>query len=142
MKKLIVLSALILGLCTSFDGNAQVRVNVNIGTPVVHERWYSNDNDYYYLPEPGVYYNVRRRVYVYPEGGRWVYASHLPRRYGNYTYRTTRVVRIHERSPFERDHDYRGRYRHAGKNHYERHDNGRHNGWDKHRGNDHRGHRH
>jgi hypothetical protein len=138
MKKLIVLSTLILGLCSSFHADAQVQVNVNIGTPVVQERWYSSDNDYYYLPEPGVYYNVRRRVYIYPEGGRWVYGRHLPGRYGNYTYRTSRVIRIHERSPFNHNDQYRKRY-YRGNNH---HDNGRHNGWNKHHGKGHGGHHH
>lgn len=141
MKKLAILTTLILGLGTSFSGNAQVRVNVNIGTPVVHERWYSSDNDYYYLPEQGVYYNVRRRVYVYPEGGRWMYANRLPGRYGNYTYRTSHVVRIHERSPFNRNDVYRRRY-YRGENRHERHDNGRHNGWNKHHGNGHGGRHH
>lgn len=115
MKKVLVFTGLLFSLTTSFSSNAQVHVNVQFGTPVVQERWYASDNDYYYLPEQGVYYNVRRKVYVYPEGGKWLYANRLPSRYGNYSYRSSKYVRVRDRSPFDKDNDYRKRY-YRGKN--------------------------
>ena len=137
----MVLAGLAFSLCATFNSQAQVRVSVNIGTPVMQQSWYANDNDYYYMPEQGVYYNVRRRVYVYPDGGRWLFASQLPSRYGNYTYRNSRYVQVRDRSPFNRDNDYkqryqvnnnRGGYGNGNNPHYNgRHDNGNHYGRDR-----------
>ncbi len=126
MKKIILLAGLALNLFASFDSQAQVKVSVQFGTPVIHQPWYANDNDYYYLPEQGVYYNVRRRVYVYPEGNAWLFADRLPSRYGNYSYRSSQYVKLRDRRPFERDADYRSRYygRHRGYGRGGRWDNG------------------
>src|SRR5947208_621311 len=97
MKKIILLSGLALSLCTSFKSEAQVRVNIQLGAPVSQQRWYNNDDDYYYMPDQGVYYNVRRQCYAYPEGGSWVYANSLPSRYGGYTWGSGRYYRVRER---------------------------------------------
>jgi hypothetical protein len=110
MKKIVLLAGLAFSLCTSFKSEAQVRVNIQIGAPVVQQSWYNNDDDYYFMPDQGVYYNVRRRVYVFPQGGSWVYASHLPSRYGNVSYSNSRYYRVRERAPFNRDDYYRRRY--------------------------------
>ena len=148
MKKILFLAGLALSLGSSINSEAQVRVSLNIGRPVVQQPWYANDNDYYYLPEQGVYYNTRRRVYVYPENGAWLTASRLPARYGNYNYRRSRYVRVRDRSPFDRDNDYRTRYgRRYNDRHNDRdrdgrndHDRDRHNDHDRDRDNNHRGH--
>ncbi len=121
------------GLSTiALRSDAQIRVNVNIGAPVAQQSWYGSDDDYYYMPQQDVYYNVQRRVYVYPEGGRWVYAPALPQRYGGYTYANAQYHRVRTRAPFERNAYYRQHYSSAYNNSsYGRHDNGRHNGWNK-----------
>jgi hypothetical protein len=138
MKKILILAGLALSLGSSFSSEAQVRINVQIGAPVIQQSWYDVDDDYYYMPDQGVYYNVRRQVYVYPYGGNWVYANRLPSSYGNCSYNSVRYYRIHDRSPFARHGYYRnqypvgyggGGYRDNG---YRRHDNGNHNGWRKH----------
>ncbi len=142
MKKLLLLSALTLGLCAGAGSaaSAQVHINVSIGAPVVQQPWYGYDDDYYYMPEQDVYYNVSRRVYVYPEAGRWMYASRLPERYHGYSWNSGRYYRIRGRAPFDRDNYYRQQYaqgydrrdyRGEGGNPHMRgrHDNGRHNGW-------------
>src|SRR4051812_41872476 len=100
MKKILFLAGLALSLGSSINSDAQVRVSLNIGRPVTQQPWYANDNDYYYLPEQGVYYNTRRRVYVYNENGAWLTANRLPSRFGNYSYRTSKYVRVRDRSPF------------------------------------------
>jgi len=110
MKKIVLLAGVALSLCTSFKSEAQVRVNIQIGAPVAQQSWYANDDDYYYMPDQGVYYNVRRRVYVYPESGNWVYATRLPARYGHYTYSNSRYQRIRARAPFSRNEYYRNQY--------------------------------
>jgi hypothetical protein len=129
MKKIILLTGVLFSLFTSYNAEAQVNVNVNLGRPVVQESWYASDKNYYYLPEQGVYYNVQRRAYIFPENGQWLYANRLPSRYGNYTYRSSQYVRISEPSPFKRDDVYRQKY-YKGNNPKAqgRHDNGNHNG--------------
>lgn len=137
MKKIVLLAALTVGLCSSFRSQAQFRINVQLGLPVVQQTWYDDDEDYYYMPEQDCYYNVRRRVYVYPEAGNWVYGSCLPARYGGATWSNARYYRIRERAPFNRNDYYRSQYRVANnydggnRGGWERRDNGRHNGWDR-----------
>ena len=142
MKKLLIFSGLALSLCAGFGttASAQVRINVSLGAPVAQQPWYGYDDDYYYMPEQDVYYNVARRVYVYPEGGSWMYAGHLPDRYHGYSWNSGQYYRIHSRAPFDRNNYYRQQYaqgydrreyRGDGGNPHEwgRQDNGRHNGW-------------
>lgn len=124
MKKIALLAGLLISLCSAFRTEAQVRVNINIGAPVVHERWAAYDDDYYFMPGPGVYYNVRRKVYVYPEGGSWVYARTLPARYGGCTFANTRYYRIHDRAPFQRHAYYRGQYAYHDRGHGTHYNNG------------------
>ena len=92
----------------STSSQAQVRISLNLGLPVVQQSWYDNDDDYYFMPEVGVYYNVRRRMYVYPDNGRWMYANTLPGRYNGFSYGSSRYVRVRDRAPFNR-HDYYNR---------------------------------
>lgn len=136
MKKITLLAALAFSLFSSLRSEAQVSINVQFGAPVVQQSWYDADDDYYYMPDQDCYYNVRRQVYVYPEGGRWVYANYLPARYGGYTWNSSRYYRVRERAPFNRNDYYRRQYRvennyyggYRGTS-YGRHDNGNHNGW-------------
>ena len=81
MKKILLVAAVLFSM--SATNSAQAQVSVHVGRPVVKEQWYSRDNSYYYLPEQGVYYNVQRKVYVFPENGQWLYANRLPSRYGS-----------------------------------------------------------
>jgi hypothetical protein len=66
--------------------------------------------DYYYLPDIDVYYSVSRQQFVYPAGGRWVFAATLPERYHSYDiYRGYKVV-VNEPEPYRHCEVYRGRY--------------------------------
>ncbi|MBF4516023.1 hypothetical protein IRZ71_06705 [Flavobacterium sp. ANB] len=82
---------------------AQVSVNVNIGT---RPDWGPADYDqmeYYYLPDVEAYYDVRASQFIYFGGGRWVRASRLPRQYRNYDlYGGYKVVLTdyHGRTPY------------------------------------------
>ena len=63
---------------------AQVSVNLNIGTapswgPVGHI-----ETEYYYLPDVEAYYDIRATQFIYFGGGRWVRSRHLPYRYRDY----------------------------------------------------------
>lgn len=133
MKKLTILSILLLGVCFSIRTQAQVSLSVNLG---VQPDWGPsgyNHVDYYYIPDMDAYYDVNSRIYIYQDGGRWVRRSYVPARYRNVDlYRVHKVV-INERDPWRRHTTYRTQYRsYSGK--YDQqpirahHDNGNHNG--------------
>ncbi len=133
MKRIALLAGLMLSLCSAFSTEAQVRVRINFGSPVVAQPWFAQDQDYFFLPGPGVYYNVRRRVYVYPENGAWLFARRLPARYGACSYENTRYYRVRDYHPFERHDYYRNQYRNDYYGQGNRHGNAwghdRHDGW-------------
>lgn len=135
MKKIALLAGLLITLCSTSRTEAQVRVNIQFGMPVAQERWAASDDDYYYLPDPGVYYNLRRRVYVFPQDGRWMFSPNLPPRFGNCDLHRARYYRIRECAPFRRHAYYYRQYRRdyysyshpqhdhgRGYGHYDRHD--------------------
>jgi hypothetical protein len=125
MKKIALLAGLAFSLFMSTSSQAQVRINVQIGAPVVQQSWYDYDDDYYYMPDVNAYYNVRRRVYVYQDNGAWCYGNNLPGRYNGYTYGSGRYVRVRERSPFSRNDYYRRQYATNYNNNYRGNDYGR-----------------
>jgi hypothetical protein len=72
---------------------AQVSVNVNIGSP---PSWgpagYSNVG-YYYLPDIESYYDVRNSQFICFNHGKWYRYRHLPNQYRNYDlYRGYKVI--------------------------------------------------
>lgn len=80
---------------------AQVSVNVNIGTPPA---WgpvgYSNVK-YYYLPDVQAYYDIPAGQFIYVKNGKWFRSRNLPGNYKNYNlYNGYKVVL----------NDYRGSY--------------------------------
>ena len=131
MKRLILIATLTMIFGTTVKTQAQVNINVQIGTPVIRESWYATDYRYYYLPEFDIYYNPTRSVYIFLDNGVWVSSRRLPPRYGNFSYRRSEYVIIRDRSPFDHHDRYRQRY----------HDNGRHRGHYKNKGNRGRGRR-
>lgn len=82
--KTLKLIAVGIVLLVSSAIQAQVSVNVNIGTP---PSWgpvgYSNV-DYYYLPDIEAYYDIRATQFIYFGGGRWIRSRYLPTQYRNY----------------------------------------------------------
>ena len=82
---------------------AQVSVNVNIGTPPAWGPSGYAETEYYYLPDIESYYDVRASQFIYFGGGRWVRTSRLPRHYRNYDlYGGYKVVLndYHGRTPY------------------------------------------
>jgi hypothetical protein len=73
-----------IGLIFASEAQAQLSVNVNIGTPPL---WgpsgYSNVR-YYYLPDVEAYYDVQTSRFIYYSGNTWVYRRSLPKQYRNY----------------------------------------------------------
>lgn len=143
MKRIFYLSILFIGLGFFQSANAQIRVNVNIGSQPL---WGPVGYDYvryYYMPEIDVYYDVTNRTYTYYQGNRWITKSKLPGRYKNFdVYRTYKVV-LNDSNPWRyhsRHRSHYGRYAHnhnqivirdGGRGHYDRHDNREHRHYDK-----------
>lgn len=81
MKKLIFASVLFMSV---FFAQAQVSVNVNIGTPPSLGPQGYDDSRYYYLPDIDIYYDVVQSQYIYDNNGRWVRERRLPAKYRQY----------------------------------------------------------
>lgn len=83
MKSLKYLFVGLLLLAVNFS-NAQVNVNVNIGTPPAWGPVGYSDARYYYLPDLEMYYDVSTSNYIYISNGKWLRARTLPAAYRNY----------------------------------------------------------
>ncbi|MDN3585637.1 hypothetical protein QWY86_03095 [Pedobacter aquatilis] len=111
MKKLLIISAIVgIVALTSKESNAQVSLNVNIGTqPAWVPAGYQNVN-YYYLPEVQSYYYVPQRQFVYLSGNRWTRSRYLPARYRGYNLNHGRKVVVYGNSPYRSYNTHRVRY--------------------------------
>jgi hypothetical protein len=107
---------------------AQVSVNVNIGTPqpviVASPRvvvasppeWGPagyESLEYYYLPDIQVYYDIRLAQFIYFGGGKWVRSSRLPSHCRNYNlYNGYKVVLTdyHGHSPYTHFNTHKAKY--------------------------------
>lgn len=69
---------------TVYFSNAQVNVNVNIGTPPAWGPVGYTDVRYYYLPDLETYYDINTSNYIYISNGKWTRARTLPSAYRNY----------------------------------------------------------
>jgi len=121
MKKLLVLSAIAFGGLLYNTANAQIRVGVNLGLraqPVIYNQpavpatpaYGDGDDDYYYLPDLGVYYDVTDQCYFYFDGSEWISSAYLPGQYANYDWRNARRFEVRAFRPYLHDDFYRGRY--------------------------------
>lgn len=63
---------------------AQVSVNINIGTPPSWGPAGYNDVEYYYLPDVQAYYDIQASQFIYYGSGKWIRSRYLPRQYRNY----------------------------------------------------------
>lgn len=137
MKKTILIAACALSLLAGYKSDARVGVTIQLGLPVANTSWWGADNDYYYIPQHGVYYNVRRNMYVYPNGGSWSYGPSLPPSYGAYNFAPGSYYRVHAKAPFRNHQYYQRQYayrpmpnaRFENRNNGGRNDNGNHYGW-------------
>lgn len=96
-----ILFFFLLSLALPSENNAQMKVNINIGSQPV---WGPTGYDYarfYYLPDLDMYYDVNRREYVYNENNQWLYINHLPGRYRNYDLFKGYKVVFKDDRPFE-----------------------------------------
>jgi len=71
-------------LLMSVFAQAQVSVNVNIGTPPNWGPQGYDNSRYYYLPDIDIYYDVVQSQFIYDNNGRWIRENRLPSRYRQY----------------------------------------------------------
>jgi len=83
MKTLKLIVAAIILLAAS-STQAQVSVNINIGTPPQWGPVGYSEVEYYYLPDIEAYYDIRTTQFIYFGEGRWIRSNYLPRQYRNY----------------------------------------------------------
>jgi hypothetical protein len=120
MKTLKLLAIGII-LLVSSSIQAQVSVNLNIGTA---PSWGLLDTaEYYYLPDVQAYYDIRASQFVYFGNNRWVRSRYLPRQYRNYDlYNGYKVVLngYHGNRPYAHYRNHRQRYSANYRNHSQR----------------------
>jgi len=80
------LKLLLIGLVFAVGGNlqAQVAVDVKVGTPPPWGPAGYESAKYYYLPDVDSFYDVPSATFIYYSGGVWVRRAYLPSRYRNY----------------------------------------------------------
>jgi hypothetical protein len=80
------LKLFLIGLFVSMAGilQAQVSVNVNVGTPPPWGPEGFPSVNYYYLPDVEAFYDVPSSMFIYNSGGVWVHRAYLPTRYRSY----------------------------------------------------------
>lgn len=134
--KLIILGLI---LTASHASQAQIDVNINLGTPPVWGPVVTTE-EYYFLPDINSYYDIRQSQFIYLNNGTWIRTKSLPRRYRNYNLNTGYVVVLNDyngRSPYVKYKSHKMKYfknNNSGGNnkvievYKEKHDNGNHGG--------------
>lgn len=107
--KTIKLAFLSILFAITMASEAQVSVNVNIGTPPVWAPSNAVAVQYYYLPEIETYYDVPSKKYIYFSNGKWVRVGSLPPHYRHYDLYHGHTVFLT---------DYKGKYPY---NHFKQH---------------------
>lgn len=102
---------LILFLFSSIE--AQVSVNVQLGSPPAWGPSGYSNVEYYYLPDVQTYYDVRTSQFIYFSNEKWIRSSYLPKQYRNYNlYNGYKVVLTdyHGNSPYIYFKNHRAKY--------------------------------
>ena len=114
-RKMKTLKSIVTGMALLLAGTlqAQISVNVNVGSPPMWGPVGYSDVQYYYLPDVEAYYDVPTANFIYYEGGSWVHRNYLPRRYRNYDlYGGYKVVMTDYRgnAPYTHFKEYKHKY--------------------------------
>jgi hypothetical protein len=142
MKKLAIISAIAFSGLLYNTADAQFGIHIGIHlfphrveyapgpvvlaqAPVYQDEaadQYTNDNDFYYLPDVGAYYSVDEQLYYYFDGQEWISAAYLPGVYRDYDWRYARRVEIREARPYLHNDFYKNRYQGFDNNLAQNHD--------------------
>ncbi len=135
MKPLKLIALGIILLATNAI-QAQISVNVNIGSPPVWGPPVAAEVEYYYLPDIEAYYDIRATQFVYFGGGRWIRSRNLPSHYRNYDLHRGHKVVLHDyhgRSPYSHFKSHKVKYYRGYDKRYRPSNNGHHHYKDNHR---------
>jgi len=117
--KSIIIGLLFFSVSTT---QAQVSVDVNIGTPNVNVHvgtppvWGPvgyDEVEYYYLPDIQMYYDIRMSQYIYFGNGKWIRSRYLPgycRDYDLYHGYKVVLTDYHGRAPYTYYNSHRVKY--------------------------------
>jgi|WetSurMetagenome_2_1015567.scaffolds.fasta_scaffold375618_2 hypothetical protein len=92
---------------------AQVTVNVNIGTPPLWGPVGYTEARYYYLPDVEAYYDIQATMFICYVQGQWVHKTNLPSMYRSYDlYDGYKVVLVdyHGNVPYKDFEDHKAKY--------------------------------
>ncbi|MBP1641020.1 MAG: hypothetical protein H6Q17_2603 [Bacteroidetes bacterium] len=122
MNKMRTLKPVLIVIVLLFTGilQAQLSVNVHIGTPPPWAPAGHTDIRYYYLPDVEAYYDVQTSMFVYQNRKQWVRRSHLPAQYRNYNLYNGRKVMISDyrgNSPYTHFREHKVKYGRGNRNH-------------------------
>jgi len=109
------LKVVIIGMALVLAGalQAQVAVNINIGSPPMWGPVGYSSARYYYLPDVEAYYDVPSSMFIYQSKGIWIHRTYLPVRYRSYDlYHGYKVVMTdyHGDKPYSYHKDYKRKY--------------------------------
>jgi hypothetical protein len=107
----LILFGIVLILASTVQ--AQVSVNVNIGSPPPWGPVGYTAVRYYYLPDVEAYYDVQSSMFIYISGGVWIHRAYLPARHKSYDlYRGYKVVMkdYHGNAPYTHFKDHKMKY--------------------------------
>lgn len=111
MKKILfAIAILVSGVAVNKDAEAQVSLNINIGSQPAWGPVGYDYVDYYYMPDIDAYYSVPTHEYIYYTNNRWARSRRLPSRFSNYNIYNGYKVVVNEPNPWERATVYRNRY--------------------------------
>jgi len=131
------LKLFVFGLLFIASSQAQVSINVNLGTPPVWAPAQVLSTQYYYLPDIDTYYDVPAQRFIYVRNGQWVRAEQLPYRYRGYNLQNGQVIYLTDyrgKSPYSYHKKHKvkyvgNKYRPAKEVYVnDKHDNGKHKG--------------
>jgi hypothetical protein len=122
MNKMRRLKILLIAILTIFGGilQAQISVNLHIGTPPPWAPSGHTDIRFYYLPDVEAYYDVQSSLFIYQSGKKWVHRSHLPARYRNYNLYNGRKVMMSDyrgNSPYTHFREHKMKYGKGNRSH-------------------------
>jgi len=115
INKMKTLKLMVIGILLFFaiSVQAQISVQVNLGTPPQWGPSGYTGVQYYYLPDVEAYYDVPSSMFIYFNGVSWVHRSYLPSRYRNYDlYNGYKVVMpdYHGRTPYIHFREHKKQY--------------------------------
>lgn len=102
MRKIIIMSVLVLTSFIYKAADAQVNISINFGMqpdwgPVGYQQ-----ARYYYLPDIDVYYHIQDKNYTWLEGKKWVTRKNLPNRYRNINLYNSYKVVLNDNNPWNK----------------------------------------